>query len=50
MLGVGLFVTSPSAGPVITGSAGSVVSTVNVTSVEGWLTLPASSVWVAVKV
>jgi hypothetical protein len=48
--GVGLLMVDPSAGPVITGAVGAVVSTVNLSGAEAGLTLPAASVWVAVTV
>src|SRR5580765_6432090 len=50
MVGVLSFVDDPSAGAVITGAAGGVVSTVKVTGAEGAETLPARSAWVAVSV
>src|SRR5580765_226412 len=50
MVGVLSFVDDPSAGAVITGAVGALVSTVKVTGADGGETFPAGSGWVAVSV
>jgi hypothetical protein len=50
MVGVASGTAAPAAGAVMTGAAGAVLSTVNVTGALAGETLPATSVWVAVTV